>query len=133
MIEGATAAVIPPVANVAQLKISDLNAIFSPLNEAIVKIYRTAGPVGAQQLAYARMWGRNNGLVPWFPLGIGTAANKGKINGGAAIDGSGDLVHAEPVTLPLAFDELYVELGAFTGALLAVNVELVFPRRQRGT
>lgn len=133
MIEGAVAAVAAPSGDVAQLKLSELKAAFSkPDDQAVVKIYRTAGPAGAQNLAFARLWARNvdeEGEGVWFPLGTGTGADKGKLNEGAAIDGTGGLVHAEPVFMPLTFDEIYIELGAFTGAALAVNVEMVFPRR----
>lgn len=133
LIENAVSANGEPVGDVAQLRVRDLLAMFKPDDRAILKIYRTLGPDGPQNLAFARLWGRHDSDGIWCPLGTGTSGSKGKLNDGDAIDGIDNLVHAEPVFMPLAFDDLYVELGGFTGDGLTINVELVFPRRPRKT
>lgn len=103
---------------------------------ASIRIYNPAG-TGVVTVDYARLWvGQADPTDPgdaagkWFPAGVGTDANKGKINNGAALgETSADkLRHSEVVVLPSHCDRLYAELGAITGSTVAINVDLVFAR-----
>lgn len=75
-----------------------------------------------------KLWGYNNRLATWFPLGIdATAANKGVINGGNAVaEGpiSDVIRHAEEVTALRAFSRVYLEITAIGGTGTSVAAYL---------
>jgi len=106
------------------------------VDEALLVLENTAGDVVALSITYARVWGRvaSDPSDPdariWVPLGTGTAADKGKLNkhdvAGTptftiASVADGQLVHMERIRGFGECDRLFLELGVFSGANLAVR------------
>lgn len=77
-----------------------------------------------------RLWGYLAVAGVWVPLGTGADADKGKLNGGAAIGevATDVALHAEPVVMVGDFDRLYLEVVAIGGTGTAVSAWLVTPR-----
>jgi hypothetical protein len=96
--------------------------------DCTVRLYSTAGS-GVMTLSYARVWGYSTASTAWVPLGVGTDADKGKLNNGAAFgETAADVIaHAEPLYDITHFDGVYVELGVFGGTATAISVDLDFP------
>ena len=97
-----------------------------------VRLYSTAGS-GTMTLSYARLYGYSRVSGLWSPLGIGTDADKGKLNDGDAFgETESDLIrHQERFDLPGHFDGIYCRLGTFGGTSTAISVEVDFPRYAR--
>jgi len=114
--------------------LKELGAGFIWPEDASIRIYETAGS-GALSIAYARVWIYDLVAQKAFPAGIGTDADKGKINNGAAfgITSTGKLRHSEPLLYPGHCDGIQIELGTIGGSSSPTfNVELFFPRYVRG-
>jgi hypothetical protein len=74
---------------------------------------------GSGSIAYIRIWGWYPGAIAsnkWFPLGIGTDANKGKLNNSNALGETGTNIirHAEVLGAVRGFTKLYAQYGAIT-------------------
>ena len=96
--------------------------------DCTVRLYSTAGSA-TMTLSYARVWGYSVASGVWCPLGIGTDADKGKINNAGTFGETGaDVIrHSELLTGIHHFDGIYVELGTFGGTATAITVDLDFP------
>lgn len=101
----------------------------TPIPQATLHVWSTAG--SATMTVTIRLWGYNSATGRWSPLGTSaTAASKGIINGGSALDETGtDLIdHSEPVYQVSDFDRIYAEVTAIGGTATAISVSLVVPR-----
>lgn len=101
----------------------------TPIPAATIHVWSSAG--SATMTATIKLWGYNSATGRWSPLGTSsTAASKGLLNGGAAIDETGtDLIdHSEPVYQVSDFDRIYAEVTAIGGTSTAINVSLIVPR-----
>ena len=97
--------------------------------EASLVVLSTAG--SATMTVTCRSWGwLDSPLSAWFPLGPGTAAAKGTINEGAALDETGtDLIrHSEPVYFAGHFKRYELQVTAIGGTATAVSAYLVFQK-----
>lgn len=76
-----------------------------------------------------RLWGYHTASAAWYPIGTGTDADKGKINGGTALgETSADaLRHAEPFLYLGHFDRIYLE-GTPAGTNPLFEAWIVTPR-----
>ena len=87
-----------------------------------------ASTAGSDTMTFTgRIWGYVGGAVAaWFPMGTGTGALKGVINGQAAVDETGAdvLVHSEGLDLWFHFDRLYFQLAAIGGTATSVGAWL---------
>lgn len=99
-----------------------------PQTDCTVRIYETAGS-GTMAMTYARAWGYSVSSATWAPLGVGTDAAKGYLNGGSGFGetGNNQLRHAEPLVFSNHLDGIYIELGVISGTNTALSVELDFP------
>lgn len=136
LVEGATAAngaptgiPLPTPTAGRGFDLSALQSGFVIAGHAGVRIYSTAGS-GTMSCSYARMWTYSLSSGLWTPAGVGTAADKGKLNGGAALEEtSADAIrHHELMLYPGASDGIYIELGVFGGTATALTVEVDLPR-----
>lgn len=97
-----------------------------------VEIWSTGGATGALSIT-ARLWVYNPRSQTWEPFGVGTAAAKGNLNGGAAMDDvtGNNLRHFE--TLPAGAgipQRLYLEVsGTFDSASLFAQLITKASRR----
>lgn len=133
-VEGAAATVLQP--DPTPDEFFDLRSVNDSFKGAFptacqLLVYNTAGtnPVSA---TFVRMWGYNAASGKMFPLGIGADADKGKINGGAALGetDTDDLRHAEVVLYLGMWDGIMAELGVTGGTgAEAFNVDLLIPLR----
>lgn len=94
---------------------------------ATLFVHSTAG--SDSMTVTLRLWGYNNYTAKWYPLGIGTAANKGIINAGAAIaedtsTGADTILHAEIVSGLFRIDRVYLEVTAIGGTATAITAVL---------
>lgn len=94
-------------------------------NSGVILLKSTAG--SGTMTVTVRMWAYSPLTAAWHPLGSsGTEADRGKLNGGNAIDedGSDNVVHAEPVSGLGAFTRLYSEITAIGGTATAITIYL---------
>lgn len=98
-----------------------LRAVLGKTKSAALWIH-SVGASGVASIAYGRLWGYSNAgparARKFAPLGTGTDADKGKINGGDPLgETSADQIsHVEIVDNLDKLDWIYLELGAFTTA-----------------
>ncbi len=89
-----------------------------PIAAAVLHLYNTAGS-GTITLAYLRLWAWTCMAGLWGPPGVGSDANKGKINIANSFTfgevGADRICHYEPMLYPGHFDYLTAELGAVAG------------------
>lgn len=91
---------------------------FADINQD-VEILVEGATSGSGSIAFVRLWAWYPGAIAankWFPLGIGTDANKGKLNNTAALGETGTNIirHAEVLGALRAFTKLYAQYGALT-------------------
>ena len=114
---------LPPILS------GDFNA--SP-DTAAIRIYETAGS-GVITIASARLllFDATSGKV--FPAGIGTDADKGKLNVAGAFGetGTDQLRHQELLSYPGHSDGIQIALGTFGGTSPTFNVDLWLPSPRR--
>jgi len=86
------------------------------VEEAILYFFNDAG-TGVVSVSFIRAWIYHPKSAKWFPLGNGTAGDKGKLNDGAALNEvSTDLVvHAEMLRGLGAAARFAIETGTITG------------------
>lgn len=121
LLASATATNSPPSGATAGLDVGDLYLNGEKPDVVSLLIFSTAG--SDAMTVTCRIWGYNAAATTWFPLGVGTAAGKGVLNGGAAIaeTEADKIAHAEPLDLPLHFTRLYLEITAIGGTSTAVT------------
>lgn len=87
----------------------------------------TAG--SATMTVTLKLWAYIAAAAVWAPCGTGTAALRGVLNGGVAIDEiAADLIrHYETIGIPWAFDRMYLEITAIGGTDTAISAWLVLP------
>lgn len=128
LLEGATAVNAVPSGAVG-VEVNNLISGLRPEKMA-VSIFSTAGTVTLT--VTARLWVRHAASGTWAPLGTGTDAGKGVLNGGAAI-GETDtdaIRHTEVVDCPPAlFDRLYLQISAIGGTGTAIDAYAVIEGR----
>jgi len=117
-----------------------LDGFFDNVDEADL-VLKTAGGTSSN-ISYIRAWGyvelskgaagatsapRGTEAGDWFPLGTGTGANKGKLNGGAALDESktGIILHIEKVRGLRECSRFQLEIGVVTGTPSTIDAWLV--------
>lgn len=118
-----------PVPHVDSAAIAGLGYRERPPLEATLVI-KGAG-TGVLTFTGGRLWGYHTASAKWYPLGTGTDADKGKINGGVALGevSADNLVHAEPVLFLGHFDRVYLE-GTPAGTNPLFEAWLITPRCQ---
>lgn len=86
------------------------------VEECVLYFFNDAG-TGVISVSYIRAWIYHPKSAKWFPLGNGTAGDKGKLNDGASLaEVSADLVvHAEMLRGLGAANRFALELGTITG------------------
>jgi hypothetical protein len=132
LLEAATATNGSPVGTpTAGYPIGDLVKGGSP--DGTIFIASTAG--SGTMTVTLRLWGYDATANAWAPLGTGTAALKGILNGGVAIAedstiGADVLRHTEVVGSLWAFDRIYLEITAIGGTATAISAWLVIPAMQ---
>lgn len=107
-----------------------LMGIVSPTAE--LRVRSTAGS-GAMDVT-VKMWGYSVESGTWAPLGTGTGAAKGIVNGGAVIDEgpvADTIRHSEPIAYLHHLDGIYAQITAINGTSTAVTVEIALPRTNR--
>jgi len=128
LLEAATAANGVPIGTpTAGVSVGELLKGAAPA-DAVVFIASTAGS-GAMTATF-KVWGFSTAAGAWAPLGVdATAASRGLLNGGSAVDEvSTDAIrHTEPLACAWAFDRLYLEITAIGGTATAVSAWLVVP------
>ena len=97
-----------------------------------ISVYNASG-TGSLSIAYAKLWLYDLLSTTWFPAGIGTDANKGKLNGGAAmgVTATDQLRHREVLAYPALADRWAIELNTVAGTNPAMNVDVFLPRDSR--
>lgn len=126
----ATAANGVPSGATAGLSLADVYALFGFMpSEVGLLVYSTAG--SGTMSCTLRIWAYHPGPADWFPLGVGTDANKGVINAQTSIGESDtdQIRHQETLSLPgVAGERLYFEITAIAGTGTSVEVALVARR-----
>lgn len=94
------------------------------VDECEVRIYSTAGS-GAMSIDYVRMWGYDPSSARWFPLGTGTDADKGKLNGGLPIGetATDQICHTERINVG-GFTRFALSSGTFNGTAPTIQAFL---------
>lgn len=117
-----------------------LDGLYDNCDEAELFLKMTG--TGALAISYIRAWGWFQvskgpavaATVPlgtdasdWAPLGTGTAADKGKLNGAAAlaITGTNLLVHAERLRGLRELMRFYLEVGVVGGTVTTIDAWLI--------
>jgi hypothetical protein len=137
ILASATATNSPPASLTAGVSVDVLNGAFGGAipEDLTLLVVSTAG--SATMTVTLRAWGKFGTLAgltsvgAWSPLGTGTAAAKGVINNGAAIEEtSADVLrHAQPFSLTAHMQRLYIEITAIGGTSTAITVFLVGRKR----
>lgn len=118
-----------PTAATDGFDLSTLEAGYLFPEYAAISIYNASG-TGSLSIAYARLWLYDLVSGFWFPAGIGTDANKGKLNGGAAMGATAtdQLRHREVLAYPALADRVAIELNTVAGTSPAMNCDVFLPR-----
>lgn len=130
VLDAATAVNGVPSGATAGIAVQDLIAGSSPTH-GLIQVASTAGSV--TMTVTLKLWGYLAASGVWAPIGTNaTDANRGLLNGGAAIGelaAPGDtLRHSEVITAPWAVDRLYLEITAIGGTGTAVSAWIVAPQ-----
>lgn len=118
---------------------TQLDGFYDNIDE-VALLLKTAGGT-ASTISFIRAWGyfevskgpagattapRGVEAADWFPLGIGTGANKGKLNGGAALDETkaGIILHTEKIRGLREPSRFYLEIGVVAGTPSTIDAWL---------
>ena len=139
VLDGATAANSPPTAGSATVgfALKGLGGWVSTVNpsqgqqpplsgQCAFVLKSTAG--SATMTVTCRLWVYSNAVAEWVPYGANvTAATRGLLNGGNAIDevAANKLLHSELIAGLHNFDRAYIEITAIGGTSTAVDAWLV--------
>lgn len=101
--------------------------------DSTIQISESGTSSGALTIAYVRVWLYDAVTGKSYPAGTGTDADKGKINGGAAlgVTATDRLRHREPLLFLGHADGIQLEVGAIGGTTPTFNLDLVIPRYAR--
>lgn len=129
LLDAATATNSPPSGAAAGLDVSAIGGTFNRIPVAELQVYSTAG--SASMTCTLKLWGYDTVSTKWFPIGVGTGAAKGLLNGGAAIDEGpvADVIsHSEPLYDLGCFSRIYLEITAIGGTGTSITANICIPR-----
>lgn len=120
LLTAATATNSPPSGAAAGVETNDLKFA----TDGVISLRSTAG--SGTMTVTCRLWGYEASAAVWFPLGNGTGAGKGFLNGGAAITETeaDTIAHAQVVYGIGHIDRVYIEITAIGGTSTAISAWL---------